>query len=386
MGDKKNTVIIMVSVFVATIGYGLSFPFFAILLEIKQFSSTAIGLNASMPALGWITASLLLPRLQALYSTRYLILTFLIISVVGLVGFTLFSDFTVWLGCRFLFGGGLGMFFRLIEYRLNSTVTSEQRGRVLGLYLTVFLAGIVVGSILQPLFSIDSLAPFVFILICLISSGLIIYRVRVDNTRALDTGSQLYFSLRLIKTLYSAVPIALVGIFVYGLTESVSLYSMPIYALKVGLDQTTAAYTLTAFVLGSILFAYPLGLLSDKVGRYPTLLGCVFVAICCFALVPNFVSHPALLMMSLLITGGCLGGIYFLCLSIIGDKYDPSNLVYANAIFGFVYAAGSLIGPIFHGVAMQAYEPHGLIFSVLLIFILFLLFSCYSLLRTNVQQ
>jgi len=374
----------MASVFLATVGYGLSFPFFTILLEYKQYSSMAIGLNASMPALGWIIASLLLPKLHARYGTRSLILMFLVVSLLGLIGFSISGSFVVWLGCRLLFGGGLGMFFRTIEYYLNSIVSSSQRGRVLGLYFTTFLVGIVIGSLLQPLFSISSLSPYIFILVCLICSACCLSRANVDNSRALEASSQLYFSFNLIKKLYATVPIAFIGIFVYGLTESVPLFSMPIYALKLGMDQATAAYTVTALVLGSIIFAYPLGMSSDKVGRYPLLLGCTLGSMLCFLLIPKFFIQPPLFFFLLLTAGGCLGGIYFLSLSIMGDKYDSSSLVYANAVFGIVYAAGSLIGPILHGTAMQLYVPHGMIFSVLLVLMLFMAFTSYILSRSKV--
>ena len=148
--QHRTVLALMLAVIVATTGYGVSFPLLAISLEKLQFSSTLIGINAAMPAFGWIIASLLIPGLQRRYSTRTLMIAFLLIATIGIVGFTFSKNYAIWLFCRFLFGGGLGMFFRTVEYQLNASVKKEKRGQMLSVYIVLFLAGIIIGSIIQP--------------------------------------------------------------------------------------------------------------------------------------------------------------------------------------------------------------------------------------------
>ena len=243
MSSHRTIAVLMFVVFAATTGYGVSFPLLAISLEAKGFSSALIGLNAAMPALGWIVASLLIPRLHIHYGTRSLMIAFLVISIVGLAGFAFVNNFIFWLFCRFLFGGGLGMFFRTIEYHLNSMVSKEERGKILGIYITCFLCGIVLGSVIQPIFAIDTLPPYAFIFLCLMVSAVCLFGSGFKKHAELQPSFESFSSSTKIRDLFLLVPVAATGVLVYGLLESIPAYLMPIYALKVGFDEASAAYT-----------------------------------------------------------------------------------------------------------------------------------------------
>ena len=54
--------------FLAACGYGVSLPLLAILLDGMGADPVDIGINAAMPALGWLIASLLLPALHRVFS------------------------------------------------------------------------------------------------------------------------------------------------------------------------------------------------------------------------------------------------------------------------------------------------------------------------------
>ena len=372
---QRSVVIIMVTVLVATTGYGVSFPLLAISLENMKVSSALIGVNAAMPALGWIVASLLVPKLHTRFTTRSLMISFLLIAICGLVGFVIFKNYLFWLFCRFLFGGGLGMFFRTVEYHLTATVDKEKRGKTLGIYITFFLAGIIIGSSLQPLFGTETIKPYGFILACLVVSVIFLLGLKAGRSTDLQSSTTPSSLKHTIRKLHLIVPVAAAGAVVYGLIESIPAYLMPVYALKSGLDEVSAAYTVTAFAAGNVLFAIPLGGLSDKIGRAPILYGCVTTAVLCLLAVPYSLSLMPYFYTVLFVIGGCIVGLYSSCLAIIGDHFTESELIGVNASFGILYAIGSLIGPVMHGVAMQVYEPNGMIISAILTFALFLLFG-----------
>lgn len=369
---------ILLAVVVATVGYGVSFPLLAITLEKLQFSSSLIGLNAAMPALGWILASLVVPKFHVRYGSRTLMLFFISIAMIGLIGFTFTSQYVSLLLCRILFGGGLGMLFRTVEYRLNASATKENRGRLFSIYIILFLLGIVVGSLLQPALGLDSLVPYVFIFACLFVSAILIFYSNYSVDVGQNGTSDISLFTSAIKIFYAATPIAVGGALVYGLIESIPAYLMPVYALKSGFDDASAAYTLTAFAAGNILLAFPLGILSDKLGRLVVIIGCVVVSVLCFSLLPMLVQNLKLFYLTLFMIGGCIVGLYSSSLALIGDHFSESELISINASFGVVYAIGSLFGPLIHGFAMNIYEPNGMIVTVSLVFFLFLIYAFFS--------
>lgn len=375
VGGRKSLFLILVSVVVATVGYGVSFPLLAISLDKMGISSGLIGLNAAMPALGWVLVSIFLPKLHDLASTRSLMLIFLIISLCGLLGFVLVAGFWPWLVFRFLFGGGLGMFFRVVEYWLNTVATESNRGRTFGIYSVCFLGGIIVGSVIQPAMGTETLVPYGFIAASLTLTIILLFMVKIRAPSESTQGNTTNISATYLKQLFRAAPIALAGVIAYGLFEDVPAYLLSIYALKTGFSESIAAYTLAAFALGNVLFAIPLGILSDKVGRIPVLYGCAIVGGLGALLIPLSLSSATVFLSILFIWGGCIGSIYSISLSVVGDRYQDENLISANASFGIFYAFAALIGPLGNGLSMQILGPNGLMLSCGLIFAFFLLFA-----------
>lgn len=90
--------------------------------------------------------------------------------------------------------------------------------------------------------------------------------------------------------------------------------------------------------------------------------------------IPFTLGSAELFLAVLVVWGGCVGCIYSLSISVIGDKFSSHNLMSANAAFGIFYAIAALLGPLLNGAAMQMWEPHGLMVSCGLIFAIFLIF------------
>lgn len=375
LGSVNNLFLILTSVVIVSIGYGVSFPLLSISLERMGVTSSLIGLNAAMPALGWLLISFFLPKLHNLFSVRNMMLGFLAIAFCGLIGFTLIQDFLPWLLFRFMFGGGLGMFFRVVEYWLNTATEEQNRGRIMGIYSVCFLVGIIIGSILQPNFGTQGFMPYGIIALSLALCATLLIMVNLSISPDGSRKESCNINPTYLRQLFRVVPIAMAGIIAYGLFEDVPAYLLSVYALKAGFPEDIAAYTLTAVALGNVIFAIPLGMLSDKIGRLPILSGSAIVGCIGAVLIPFTLSNTIAFLSVLVIWGGCIGSIYIMSLSVIGDKFQGHNLISANATFGIFYAAAALIGPILNGVAMQLWEPNGLMVSCGLIFGIFLIFA-----------
>jgi predicted MFS family arabinose efflux permease len=111
----------------------------------------------------------------------------------------------------------------------------------------------------------------------------------------------------------------------------------------------------------------PVGWLADKLPRAWVLVGLGVVAMVAAALLPFTVSVVWLLAPATFVLGAALLGFYVVGLSILGQDCAPQNLAVANAAFIMLYELGSVAGPALAGVAMDLWQPHGLIATIFVI-------------------
>lgn len=362
---KREYGVLLILVLILAVSYGVSFPVLAISLERLGITPGLIGLNAAMPAVGWLLASLALPKLHQKFSVSLLMLGFLAFAIIGWVGFLMSDNFLLWLFWRFLFGGGIGMFLRTSEFWINAHGGKTTRGRMLGGYLIVVMLGISLGSMLQPQLGLLEAQSGNFVLsavgVTAIFVALLGLRLPLRQENQLSKAPQ-------IGVVYKAAPVAMIGVLVYGYIEDVPAYLLSVYALKVGFADDIAAYTLAAVALGTVVFALPLGWLSDKIGRKPVLLASTCVGLLGAFLIPLLRFEPTLFLSFLFVWGGALGAIYNVSQAMLGDQFEELDLTAANASFGVVYALAAIVGPVVNGLAMQIWEPHGLMLSVAIAF------------------
>ncbi|WP_299427104.1 MFS transporter [uncultured Shimia sp.] len=344
----RLTISVFFTVLLLTFGYGVSFPLLAILLEQSGVGAARIGLNAAMPALGWLLVTPFLPQLHRWFSTKQLLLAFLGIALLGLTCLAYFTSFSLWLLGRFALGGGLGMVFRVLEYWLNATSPSQIRGRTIGLYAFCFLFGIATGSLMQPQFGTSGGLAFGAVALPLLLGGVVLAALPLAQLMASEPTSPV--SLRLVS---SVTPLAIAAVICYGLYEDVPAYLLSVYTLRIGLGADIAANTITAFALGNLLGSVPLGILSDKVGRLPVLSGCAAMGVASSLVMPCVMSYPIAYLMLIALWGACAGAFYVVGLAMVGDRFSGQALISANAVFGTVYAAAALLGPLINGTAMQ---------------------------------
>lgn len=76
--------------------------------------------------------------------------------------------------------------------------------------------------------------------------------------------------------------VAFLPTFGYGFLETALNGNFPVYALRSGISVEGVSIILPAFAIGSIVFQYPLGVLSDKYGRRNVLLVILAVGAGCF--------------------------------------------------------------------------------------------------------
>ncbi len=356
---------------------GVSYVYVDLTLNRLGVSATAIGLNAAMPALGWLIATPFLPVLLRRMSARVLLLALLAVAVGSAVAFPLFLSAEAWLPLRLLFGGSLGLAFRLVEYWINAASPDDRRGRNIGIYAALFCAGMGLGAGVLPVIGPAGWPPVLLILVLIGGAAGVLAFVRSAPPQ-LDA-----LPHRLLSMLVGPAFIALAAALVYGLFEAVPYTLMPVYALRSGLTEDWAAWTVSAFLLGALVFPVPVGMLADRMSKHLLLALGGGASLGITAILPAAVTTPDALLLAMFLWGGLAGSLYTVSLAVLGDHFKGAALAAANAAFGTLYALGALVGGPLHGAAMDWHDPQGLMWSTAGLFAVFIaLIGLQAMLRS----
>ena len=68
-----------------------------------------------------------------------------------------------------------------------------------------------------------------------------------------------------------------------------------------------------------------------------------------------------LVWLSLMIWGGFLAGLYTTEMTMIGRSFATKELPGASTVFTMAFNFGALSGPAVAGIAMQIWDPHGML-------------------------
>ena len=164
-----------------------------------------------------------------------------------------------------------------------------------------------------------------------------------------------------------AAPAVFAGAFVFGAIDAGMMGLLPVYAVRSGYSEMSAALCVTAIALGSMVFQYPLGALADRFSRRRLLAFCAAGGTVGAALTPFAVVVPWLLYLLLFVWGGVILGIYSIGLTMLGERFGAAELATGNAGFVMSYSIGLLLGPAVEGVALDAWNPHGLMVALVAI-------------------
>ena len=118
-----------------------------------------------------------------------------------------------------------------------------------------------------------------------------------------------------------------------------------VYGNLIGLNNIQIGYFITAITLGTLIFQYPIGRLSDRFDRRAVILGSAIVA----GLTASFASffgpeHFSLLVVLMLIFGGLIFSLYSLFIAHANDYLTPSQMVAMSSGLLMVNGAGAVMG------------------------------------------
>ena len=381
----RCTIALVAAMAVVSITSSLNWPILSEALRNQGYSESMIGINAAAQFAGIILVALAAPRVIPALGFFKAIVLGLIVLAITLIALPAFRSFETWLVIRFLLGMGNSLLFTTGDTWMNHIVNDRVRGRWMGIYVTVGMAGWAVGPVLGAYLDPDTYWPFVWgLLAIVVAAGLLLPTQKLDvRLRVSEQGVALG-----LLAVFLAAPTVLLASAMFGVVEGAMqsfahLYTMDV--LGVQFRQTGYAVIWVGAV-AAIFFQYPIGWLADAVNRSWLLITCVLALMISVFLFPLLIEggrdawwkpQSMALWTVVSIWGGSMGGIFTVGITLLGERFRDAELVSANAVFSVLFGVGGLLGPFLAGTAMSAIGPAGFPLSLLVAVVVYALFALY---------
>lgn len=393
-GDRRRCLVLLIAALsVVSMTSSLVWPILAESLSNKGYSETEISISAAVQFAGIAIVSLVATRFIPMLGILGSIGAGLVLVAIALIGLPLWRDYTAWCALRFLLGIGNALLFTAGDTWINQILDDRVRGRWMGIYTTVGMAGWAVGPVVGASLDPETAWPFLIGLSSvLITSALLLPTRRLTFTFPVE--DRAHSGIGRLMIVFLAAPTVLMSSAMFGILEGglqsfAHLYTMDVLGEE--FRQTGYAVIWVGSV-GAIFFQYPVGWLADRVHRGWLLVGCVFVIAACLAPLPWLLhggagpwwTAPGLLLWSVIVVwGGAMGAVFTVGITLLGQRFRSVDLVAANAVFSLLFGIGGMAGPLMVGMSMDEFGPHGFVGSLIIAVILY---GCFAAARQFIRR
>ncbi len=350
----RNLIAACSAITVFGLAFGMTYPLLSLLLEMRGVPSDMIGINAAMMPLGILVCSPLIPFFTARLGTRNLAIVAALLTAVITLLYKVFDHVTIWLLLRFLQGMSIAVLFVLSEAWVIGFAGDKHRGKVVALYASLLSASFGAGPALIGTIGIEGWTPFV-LGACILALGTApLFLMQEDLVTTESTASSSGF-----LSFIPRAPMLIAAVGAFAIFDAATLSLFPIYGIRNGLDVSTAAWALTALILGNVFLQYPIGWLADRFSARMVLTACAALTAALTLMVP--VVMGSIWMWPVLIVAGATGyGVYTTALKSLGDRFTGQDLIHGTSAFGAVWGVGALLGSMSGGVAIDMSSTYGL--------------------------
>ncbi len=269
------------------------------------------------------------------------------IYAAGILAMGLNFDGVAWALFRFAQGAASAVMFTSAESWIADSTPRSKRGGVLGLYQLMLKVAISLGPLLVVQHAADDIKPFVWAGLLMVLAMLPLSATRRAQPVLPDREALSLASMMRIP------PAALVGAVVAGVCNTGVTSQLPLYAkeLQPGGAGGAAATLYIAAMVGGTVTQWPAGLISDRIDRRYVVAALSLIALAaCIALylTAGKVSFSITVMLSALWGAGALS-FYSVSASHATDRTEPGQIAQVMSGMLFVWAGGSVLGPILTG-------------------------------------
>ncbi|PAU86877.1 MFS transporter [Pseudomonas sp. WN033] len=352
--DWKTYSIVTAAVVIVGLALGITLPLVSLRLDQWGYDTFAIGVMASMPAIGVLLGARITGRLAGLLGSERLLRLVMLCSAVSVALLAILPSYPLWLLLRLLLGVSLTITFVIGESWINQLVPDRLRGRLVAVYGSAFAISQLCGPLLLGIIGTEADTGF-WLATGLLLLGLFLL-LWVAGAPKVDADNA---SGRGLKGFVRTLPAIAWAVMLFAAFEAMTLTLLPVYLVREGFSQQLALIMISVVVIGDAALQVPIGWLADKVSRTTLFRSCGLVLLGSSLAMP-LALHSPLIWPVLVLFGASAGGLYTLSLILVGQRYRDDALVRANAHIALLWGVGCLLGPASTGAASQWLSSHAL--------------------------
>lgn len=318
-------------------------------------SRTALGLVAASYSAGFMMGAMIATTLLARVGHIRVYAACAAIFAVATLALHFTTDIWSWGLARMGAGVAVALMFAAIESWISWSIGPSARGEVMSVYMVLTKGALAVGPLLAFAYAPNAAEPW------MIAAALAaLSMVPICFTAAEQPTPPKAQPLALVEQ-FALAPAAVIGCFGAGLVNSGVLALAPLYASQNYGAQAASEFYSAAFV-GSLLLQWPAGRVSDRVDRRLVIAGLAALAAgasFALALWSGLLTSLAAVALFFVWGAGALS-FYGIAVAHMADRAEPGRLAQSAAGLLFVWAAGSVIGPIVMGPLVDWFDVAGL--------------------------
>lgn len=342
----------------------------------EGFSASALGLLGTGWAVGYVAACLIVPRMVGAVGHIRTFGAMCAFAAVSILLQALVVAEWAWIPVRGVSGFCFAGAAMIVESWLNDQAQPETRGRIFGIYTMTNLAAATAG---QMSISLGDATGFAFFAI-----GAIFYCLALVPTALSPSASPAPLtSVQLdFRALWRNSPVAVVAVFLVGISNAAFGTLAAVYADRVGLALTAIALFASIPVLAGALAQVPIGYLSDRMDRRR-----VLVAIAAVALLADLVfviAAPQGRAANLALVGlfgGAIFAMYPIIVAHANDHAPAGSSIQVSGGLLLVFGVGSIVGPLIAGLLMSELGARGLFLTTVLAHVALIGFTLWRMTR-----
>ncbi|MBT8102994.1 MAG: MFS transporter [Gammaproteobacteria bacterium] len=347
---------LLISVSILLTGQGLQGTLLPVRASLEDFSTIAIGTMGAAYFFGFTVGCLKGGELLRRVGHVRVFLAMSALASASPLLHGLIIDSVVWGSLRMLTGFCFAVLYIVIESWLNELASNENRGIIFSTYAMITLTVLAVGQMMTLLYEPTGLQLFIIASI-LVSIGAVPVALSTSTTPAHPQVVAVD-----IKRLFRVSPSGALGCLAAGLANGSFWGLAPVFATSIKNDVSLAAWFMTAAVIGGAIAQWPLGLLSDSVGRRKVLVAVAFtgsiVGLALFVLAPTLAFVSANLLGAL--WGALAFPLYTIAVAYANDYAMPDEYVTLSSGLLLMYGVGATIGPFLASALMTLQNASGL--------------------------
>lgn len=344
----RNVASLIVAVMLLQAAAGILTVSTPLALDAMGASAFGVGLVAAMFACGFMAGAWFAPDVVRQVGHIRAYSAGAAIYAAGILGMGLGFDPVIWACLRLVQGVASAVMFASAESWIADSTPVKARGSVMGLYQLMLKIAMSLGPLLVVDHAPQDMTPFVW-------GGLLMVLgvVPLCATRRAQPVLPDREALSLTSML-KIPPAALAGCLAAGVVNQGVMSQLPLYAKWLSpMEAQVAATSVTlAAWIGGIVTQWPAGLLSDRIDRRLVVAGLGALA-CGSSLALFLMGGAAPFSVTVLICalwGAGALSFYSVSAAYATDRTDNGRIAQVMSGMLFVWAGGSILGPIICGV------------------------------------